>query len=76
MSALTELRVCGDLVPNQAALINSIPLLETQASSEIENMVTTADRLLRYANDTKDQSGPVTRELSAAALHCTVVLRC
>ncbi len=30
-------------------LINSIPLLEAQASSEIENIVTTADRLFRYA---------------------------
>ncbi|WP_081161410.1 Fic/DOC family N-terminal domain-containing protein [Ensifer aridi] len=29
--------------------INSIPLLEARASSEIENIVTTTDRLLRFA---------------------------
>ena len=35
-AALAELRVSGNLIPNQAMLINSIPLLEAQASSEIE----------------------------------------
>ncbi|WP_352972133.1 Fic/DOC family N-terminal domain-containing protein [Mesorhizobium sp. M1406] len=39
-AALAELRVSGQLIPNQAVLINSIPLLEAQASSEIENIVT------------------------------------
>ncbi len=43
-------------------LINSIPLLEAQASSEIENIVTTADRLFRYANDATGQADPATRE--------------
>jgi Fic/DOC family N-terminal len=28
---------CGGLIPNQAMLINTIPVLEAQASSEIEN---------------------------------------
>ena len=51
-TALAELRVSGNFIPNQAMLINSIPLLEAQASSEIENIVTTADRLFRYANAT------------------------
>ena len=61
-AALAELRVSGTLIPNQAMLINSIPLLEAQASSEIENIVTTADRLFRYANDTAGRSDPATRE--------------
>ena len=43
-------------------LINSIPLLEAQASSEIENIVTTADRLFRYANDATGRADPATRE--------------
>ena len=50
-AALAELRSAGQLIPNQAVLINSIPLLEAQASSEIENIVTTTDRLFRFAND-------------------------
>ncbi len=31
-------------------LINTIPVLEAQASSEVENIVTTADRLFQLAN--------------------------
>ena len=61
-TALAELRVSGALIPNQAMLINSIPLLEAQASSEIENIVTTTDRLFRYANDTAGRADPATRE--------------
>jgi SNF2 family DNA or RNA helicase len=38
-AALAELKQAGELIPNQAVLINSIPLLEAQASSEIENIV-------------------------------------
>jgi len=44
---LAELRGAGRLIPNQAMLINSIPLLEAQARSEIENIVTTMERLFR-----------------------------
>ena len=61
-AALAELRISGKLIPNQAMLINSIPLLEAQASSEIENIVTTADRLFRYANDAAGRADPATRE--------------
>ena len=61
-AALAELRVSGQLIPNQAMLINSIPLLEAQASSEIENIVTTADRLFRYANQAAGQADPATKE--------------
>ncbi|MDE2789132.1 MAG: hypothetical protein OXI81_01745 [Paracoccaceae bacterium] len=35
---------------------------EAQASSEIENIVTTADRLFCYANDTAGRADPATRE--------------
>lgn len=61
-AALAELRVSGQLIPNQAVLINSIPLLEAQASSEIENIVTTADRLFRFANEAGNQADPATKE--------------
>lgn len=61
-AALAELRVSGQIIPNQAVLINSIPLLEAQASSEIENIVTTTDQLFRFANDTGGQADPATKE--------------
>lgn len=61
-AALAELRVSGQLIPNQAVLINSIPLLEAQASSEIENIVTTTDRLFRFANEVGNQADPATKE--------------
>ncbi|MFT3972145.1 MAG: Fic family protein [Amaricoccus sp.] len=61
-AALAELRISGRLIPNQAVLINSIPLLEAQASSEIENIVTTTDRLFRFANDAGSQADPATKE--------------
>lgn len=62
-ASLAELRVSGQLIPNQSVLINSIPLLEAQASSEIENIVTTTDRLFRFANETGDQADPATKEV-------------
>ena len=61
-AALAELKQAGLLIPNQAVLINTIPLLEAQASSEIENIVTTADRLFLFADEHDDQADPATRE--------------
>ena len=60
--ALSELKIAGELIPNQAVLINSIPILEAQASSEIENIVTTTDRLFRFANETDNQADAATKE--------------
>ncbi len=53
-AALAELKALGDLIPDQAILINSITLLEAQASSEIENIVTTGDQLFRFAGTPSD----------------------
>ncbi len=53
-AALAKLKALGDLIPDQAILINSIPLLEAQASSEIENIVTTGDQLFRFAGTPTD----------------------
>lgn len=61
-AALSELKLAGELIPNQAVLINTLPLLEAQASSEIENIVTTADRLFKFAGDTEGQADAATKE--------------
>ncbi len=60
-AALAELKQSAELIPNGAILINTLPLLEARASSEIENIVTTADKLFRHlqAEGTAD---PATRE--------------
>jgi Fic family protein len=60
--ALEALRVSSGLIPNPAVLINTIALLEAQASSEIENIVTTTDTLFRYAEVNADQADPATKE--------------
>ncbi|MEO8101617.1 MAG: Fic family protein [Betaproteobacteria bacterium] len=61
-SALGELKLAGDLIPNQGVLINTIPVLEAQASSEIENIVTTTDRLFQFANDPSNSTDTATKE--------------
>ena len=62
-AALAELKAVGALLPDQAVLINSIPLLEAQASSEIENIVTTSDRLFRFAGQGQEAGAdPATKE--------------
>lgn len=61
-AALAELKQAGHLIPNQSILINTIPILEARASSEIENIVTTADRLFQFAQDDTHAADPATRE--------------
>ncbi|NHA67900.1 Fic family protein [Phycicoccus flavus] len=48
-TALATLAQAGRLLPNPNILIHAVPLLEAQASSEIENIVTTADELFKHA---------------------------
>lgn len=60
-AALAELKQAAELIPNQGVLINALPLLEAQASSEIENIVTTTDRLFQYQS-AADHADPATRE--------------
>jgi Fic family protein len=43
-------------------LINSIPLLEAQASSEIENIVTTTDQMFLFDGVNEGEADPATRE--------------
>jgi Fic family protein len=47
-AALAELKQAAALIPDPAMLVNTLPLLEARASSEIENIVTTADRLFQH----------------------------
>ncbi len=61
-AALAALKSAGDLISNQAVLINAIALLEAQASSEIENIVTTSDALFRYAQLSELTDDPATKE--------------
>lgn len=60
-SALAELNQAGKLLPNQGLLINLLPILEAQGSSEIENIVTTTDKLFQYA-DEENSADPMTKE--------------
>jgi len=59
---LEALRVSGRLIPNQDVLINTIPLMEAQASSEIENIVTTSDALFKYAQINPENADAATKE--------------
>ncbi|MHB1317706.1 MAG: Fic family protein [Anaerolineae bacterium] len=61
--AVEALRGAGRLVPNQAILINAIPLQEARLSSEIENIVTTQDALYRAAARTEGAVDPAAREV-------------
>ena len=60
-AALAELKQAAALIPNPAMLINTLPLLEARASSEIENIVTTADKLFRHLQ-ADSGADPATRE--------------
>ncbi len=61
-AALAELKQAGELIPNQTILINIIPLLEAKDSSEIENIVTTTDKLFQHAQGPDDQADYATKE--------------
>lgn len=49
-TALATLAQAGQLLPNPNVLLHAVPLLEAQASSEIENIVTTADELFKHVD--------------------------
>lgn len=60
-AALAELKQAAELIPNPAMLINTLPTLEARASSEIENVVTTADKLFQHVQE-HASADPATRE--------------
>lgn len=73
-AALAALNQAAKLMPNPAMLVNTLPMLEAKDSSEIENIVTTADRLFQHAGG-GDLADPATKEALRyrAALYWGVV---
>ena len=61
-ASLAALDQAARRMTNPTVLINSLPLLEAQASSEIENIVTTADDLFKFAQDESGATNPATKE--------------
>jgi Fic family protein len=60
--ALAELKQAAELIPNAAVLVNALPLLEARASSEIENIVTTTDKLFEFVDIAEDKADSATKE--------------
>lgn len=60
--ALAELKQAAELIPNAAVLVNALPLLEARASSEIENIVTTTDKLFEFVDIAEDKADAATKE--------------
>jgi len=60
--ALAELKQAAELIPNSTVLVNALPLLEARASSEIENIVTTTDKLFEYADIGDERADAATKE--------------
>jgi Fic family protein len=61
-SGLARLQEAARAIPNEAILVNSIPLLEAKDSSEIENIVTTTDKLFIQAQLNEESADPATKE--------------
>lgn len=62
--ALAELKSKCRLIPNEFVLLNNLALLEAKASSEIENIFTTHDKLFRADVLNETQLDPVTKEVT------------
>lgn len=60
--AVAELKHTVELMPNASLLANALPMLEAQASSEIENICTTADKLFAHVEGPDHRADPATRE--------------
>jgi Fic family protein len=60
-AALAELKQAVQLIPDPRMLLRTLPVLEARDSSEIENVVTTADQLFRHL-DADGTADPPTRE--------------
>ncbi len=61
-SNLAELNASANLLPNQSVLINTIPIMEAKDSSEIENIVTTTDKLFRASHTDGKNTDTETKE--------------
>lgn len=72
-AALAELKQAAELIPNQAKLINTIPLLEAKDSSEIGNIVTTT---ASSSNTPKAPRRAKTTLIRPPRRHCATALPC
>jgi len=61
--AVAELKGVGRVIPNQAILIDSLILQEAKASTEIENIVTTADAVYKAFSASTKQIDSATKEV-------------
>lgn len=61
-AALAALDQAVYRLPNPSILLNAVTLLEAQASSEIENIVTTTDELFQLASVDNGHANPATKE--------------
>jgi Fic family protein len=61
--ALGELKGLGKLLPNETILLNTLILEEARDSSEIENIVTTRDKLYRALVSGSKNVDPATKEV-------------
>ena len=57
-AALAALNQATRSISNPGILVGTIPLLEAQASSEVENIVTTSDELFRLASGVEGVASP------------------
>lgn len=61
-AALAALNEAVGRLPNPDLLMSSLVLLEAKASSEVENIVTTTDRLFQYADHVEERADSATKE--------------
>ena len=61
--ALAQLKGLGGTIPDQTMLVNSLVLQEAQASSEIENIITTNDALFKAITADSSAVDPATKEV-------------
>ncbi len=69
--ALAKLSATAEHLPNQAALYQSVILLEAKASSEIEQVITTDEKLFS-SDPAQHATDPMTKEVLSygEAIHC------
>lgn len=61
-AALAALNEAVARLPNPNVLLSSLVLLEAKASSEVENIVTTTDRLFQFDGQHEDKADSATKE--------------
>jgi Fic family protein len=63
-AALGALNEAAATLPHPDVMLSSLALLESQASCEIENIVTTADALFEAQQDARDADAPTKETLA------------